>query len=228
MFREHATIVIVEVNAQALPELLVASGTLPFRDDTTALRPCLPEEFGVAAQHARDNAQRQKSGARQPSSPDPFATDTFYSLLNVSFTANRQDIKRAYRQSMMRSHPDRALPEHRAQAEDIARLLNLAYTTLSDPNKRAAYDRTIRTDVVQSEIMNRYVGGPGGPGLGGTRPTPAHVPRRSMSAREIREKRQSDRSAIISLFSAFTVVVLAGFGLLLVFTIVSLVFSALF
>lgn len=182
----------------------------------------------MAAQHTRDNARRQNSGARQPSPPDPFATGNFYSLLNISFTATPQEIRRAYRQAVMRAHPDRAHPEHREQAEDITKLLNLAYTTLSDPKKRAAYDRTIRADVVQSEIMNRYVGGLGGPGLSGTRPAPADVPRRSMSAREIRERRQSDRNAIISLFTAFTVIVIAGFGLLLVFTVASLVFSALF
>lgn len=176
----------------------------------------------MAAQHARDNAQRQQSP------PDPFATDNFYSLLNVSFTATHQEIRRAYRQTVMRAHPDRALPEHREQAEDITKLLNLAYTTLSDPKKRAAYDKTIRAEVLQSEIMSRYVGGFGGPGLSGTRPPPADVPRRTMSAREVREKRQSDRNAIISLFTAFTVIVIAGFGLLLIFTVASLVFTALF
>lgn len=181
----------------------------------------------MTAQHARDKTRDHGSRTRQPSA-DPFATDTFYSLLNVPFTASRQEIRRAYREAVMRAHPDRALPEHRAQAEDITKLLNHAYNTLSDPKKRAAYDKTIRAEVMQSDIMNRYVGGFGGPGLGGTRMAPADVPRRSMSAAEIREKRQSDRNAIFSLFTAFVIVVIAGFGLLLIFTVVSLVFSSLF
>ena len=60
---------------------------------------------------------------------------------------------------MKRVHPDRQRPERRAASEDLARRLNAAYTTLSDPIKRQAYDRTIRQQVIQDQIMRRYVGG---------------------------------------------------------------------
>ncbi len=82
-----------------------------------------------------------------------------YSLLGVPFTATHAEITRAYRQAMKRAHPDRQRPDRRAASEDLARRLNAAYATLSDPIKRQAYDRTIRQQVIQDQIMRRYVGG---------------------------------------------------------------------
>ncbi len=89
---------------------------------------------------------------------DPDQED-HYSLLGVPFTATYAEITRAYRRAMKRGHPDRQLPERRAAFEELARRLNAAYATLSDPVKRQAYDRTIRQQVIQDQIMSRYVGG---------------------------------------------------------------------
>jgi curved DNA-binding protein CbpA len=82
-----------------------------------------------------------------------------YSLLGVPFTATHSEITRAYRQAMKRAHPDRQRPDRRAASEELARRLNAAYVTLSDPIKRQAYDRNIRQQVIQDQIMRRYVGG---------------------------------------------------------------------
>ena len=89
---------------------------------------------------------------------DPDQED-HYSLLGVPFTATHAEITRAYRRAMKRAHPDRQLPERRLASEDLARRLNAAYTILADPLKRQAYDRTIRQQVIQDQIMSRYVGG---------------------------------------------------------------------
>ncbi|MBW3633285.1 MAG: DnaJ domain-containing protein [Chloroflexi bacterium] len=89
---------------------------------------------------------------------DPDQED-HYSLLGVPFTATHGEITRAYRRAMKGAHPDRQRPERRAAFEDLARRLNAAYATLSDPLKRQAYDRTIRQQVIQDQIMSRYVGG---------------------------------------------------------------------
>lgn len=61
-----------------------------------------------------------------------------YHILGVSTTATDQEIKRAYRDLVKRYHPDRQSAE--ASHEQIA-LVNQAYDILSDPQKRAEYDR---------------------------------------------------------------------------------------
>lgn len=61
-----------------------------------------------------------------------------YDILNVSTNATDAEIKRAYRNLVKRFHPDRQSPE--ASHEQIA-AINHAYDILSDPEKRARYDR---------------------------------------------------------------------------------------
>jgi hypothetical protein len=116
--------------------------------------------------------------------------ENHYALLGVPFTANHADITRAYRRAMKRAHPDRQHPERRAAFEDLARRLNAAYAVLSDPLKRHAYDRTIRQQVIQDQIMRRYVGGfqsfgdAAGPGRVHLRREPTAAERRARVAAE--------------------------------------------
>jgi len=63
----------------------------------------------------------------------------FYEVLGVPRGAGDADIKKAYRQLAMQFHPDRN-PGDKA-AEDRFRTVNEAYAVLSDPDKRAHYDR---------------------------------------------------------------------------------------
>jgi DnaJ domain len=146
--------------------------------------------------------------------------DDHYSLLGVPFTATHAEITRAYRRAMKRVHPDRQRPERRLAAEDLARRLNAAYTILADPLKRQAYDRTIRQQVIQDQIMRRYVGGfqtfDESPG-----PSRAHH-RREPTAAERRERSEADRQASMTL-----VVVAVGVTALILASLLigSLVFS---
>lgn len=59
-----------------------------------------------------------------------------YELLGVEPEAPLSEIKQAYRWLQKRCHPDIAGPV----GHDMAILLNDAYTILSDPMQRAAYD----------------------------------------------------------------------------------------
>jgi len=64
----------------------------------------------------------------------------YYEVLSVTKTASVEEIKSSYRKAAMRWHPDRN-PEQKKMAEEKFREATEAYTVLSDPQKRAAYDR---------------------------------------------------------------------------------------
>lgn len=150
--------------------------------------------------------------------------DNYYKLLDVPMTASRRDITRAYRLIMMKWHPDKVTPEQREHAEDLSRRLNLAYATLVDPVRRAQYDKSIRAEAMQSELMSRYVGGFA---YGGAASVP-DAPRRTMTERERREQRESDRRANVAILLFFGAIALVAIGLLLVFSLISFAGSALF
>jgi molecular chaperone DnaJ len=63
----------------------------------------------------------------------------FYEVLGVARTVSDAELKAAFRKAAMQCHPDRN-PGDRA-AESRFKELNEAYQTLSDTQKRAAYDR---------------------------------------------------------------------------------------
>ena len=60
----------------------------------------------------------------------------YYEILGLDKTATPEEIKKAFRKSAMVHHPDRKETGNEAKFKEIKE----AYETLSDPQKRTAYD----------------------------------------------------------------------------------------
>lgn len=65
------------------------------------------------------------------------SADDYYALLGVDVNADELQLRRAWRRLAVRWHPDRAGPGATSVFQEIL----AAYTVLSDPVARAAYDR---------------------------------------------------------------------------------------
>lgn len=83
----------------------------------------------------------------------------FYEVLGVGRDASADDIKRAFRTLARKHHPD-ANPGD-AGAEERFKELNEAYSALSDPDKRAAYDRFGTADPAAAGFGGFQGGGEG-------------------------------------------------------------------
>jgi molecular chaperone DnaJ len=68
----------------------------------------------------------------------PVTKRDYYEVLGVDRQAGEQDLKSAYRKLAMQFHPDRNPGDH--TAEEKFKEAAEAYSVLSDPQKRAAYD----------------------------------------------------------------------------------------
>lgn len=79
---------------------------------------------------------------------------THYDNLNVGMSATQEEIKRAYRKLCSIHHPDKHPPENKEAQEEIIKVINLAYATLSDGKLRSEHDLWIRKQqqlVIQSQ-----------------------------------------------------------------------------
>ncbi|CAK7334267.1 unnamed protein product [Dovyalis caffra] len=65
---------------------------------------------------------------------------SLYEILKIPVGASNQEIKTAYRRLVRTCHPDVAAGDQKDSSADQFMKLHAAYSTLSDPEKRAVYD----------------------------------------------------------------------------------------
>ncbi len=74
---------------------------------------------------------------------------THYDALGIPESASEEEVRQAYRRLVKAAHPDRA------GDVDQFRLIRRAYEVLSDPTRRAAYDRSLRPASVAAPQRRR-------------------------------------------------------------------------
>lgn len=84
---------------------------------------------------------RRASAVANTASPVT-AASSLYEVLEISIGATSEEIKAAYRRRARSCHPDAAAVGERKSADEFMRV-HAAYSVLSDPEKRAEYDRKL-------------------------------------------------------------------------------------
>lgn len=82
----------------------------------------------------------------------------YYEVLQVERTASDTELKASYRRLAMQYHPDRN--PNNPDAEEKFKACSEAYQVLSDPDKRAAYDRYGHAGVGAGAAGNPFAGSP--------------------------------------------------------------------
>lgn len=78
----------------------------------------------------------------------------YYEILEVDKNASLEIIKKAYSTLAKKYHPDLQPEDNKDKAEEKLKLINEAYETLSDEEKRKQYDLTIQSNMVSFEQYN--------------------------------------------------------------------------
>jgi molecular chaperone DnaJ len=99
------------------------------------------------------------------------AQKDYYAALGVAKEASQDELKKAYRKLAMKWHPDKNPGDKKA--ESMFKDISEAYDTLSDEDKRAAYDNPAQNFNPFGGGGHPFgfgFGGPGGPGGPGSNP----------------------------------------------------------
>ncbi|KAB2057720.1 hypothetical protein ERO13_A11G174800v2 [Gossypium hirsutum] len=95
----------------------------------------------AAASTASFTSKQQKASPRgYLSRPGMAACTSLYEVLGISVGASNQEIKAAYRRLARVCHPDVVTIDRKDSSADEFMKIHAAYSTLSDPEKRAVYD----------------------------------------------------------------------------------------
>lgn len=80
---------------------------------------------------------------------------TLYEILEVSETASKEIIEKAYKTLAKKYHPDLQETADKEKAEEMMKKINEAYDTLNDEVKRKKYDEEL-AEKRQREESNKF------------------------------------------------------------------------
>lgn len=78
---------------------------------------------------------------------------SYYDILRISPNASDEEVRQAYRKLAMQFHPDRN-PQDRRRAELRLKLINEAYASLNNREKRRRYNNLFRKKTLQAAAIN--------------------------------------------------------------------------
>ncbi|XP_014520086.1 chaperone protein dnaJ 11, chloroplastic [Vigna radiata var. radiata] len=98
--------------------------------------------FATATATATEEARSSWTEKPRPSYLNS-SCSSHYDILGIPAGASAQEIKAAYRRLARICHPDVAAIDRKTSSADEFMKIHAAYSTLSDPDKRANYDRSL-------------------------------------------------------------------------------------
>ncbi|CAJ1930401.1 unnamed protein product [Sphenostylis stenocarpa] len=98
--------------------------------------------FATATATATEEARSSWMEKPRPSYLNS-SCSSLYDILGIPAGASNQEIKAAYRRLARVCHPDVAAIDQKNSSADEFMKIHAAYSTLSDPDKRANYDRSL-------------------------------------------------------------------------------------
>ena len=75
----------------------------------------------------------------------------YYEILEVSENASPEVIEKAYKTLVKKYHPDLQPSEKKQEAENKIKMINEAYDTLSNSQKKETYDRQLKMQKIKEE-----------------------------------------------------------------------------
>ncbi|XP_066305999.1 uncharacterized protein [Miscanthus floridulus] len=134
-----------------------SAAVVPTAQATAAGRVAFRRPWNTPRLRVRARGVRREDGGGgvRTEEQEQTASRTFYNLLGISAEGSPDEVRVAYRRLALKYHPDVSPPG--AAAENTRRFIEVqeAYETLSDPSRRASYDRALARGVCRLAFSGR-------------------------------------------------------------------------
>eukprot|EP01041_Mallomonas_annulata_P004567 gene4567-9077_t len=144
-----------------------ALGSLPLRRKVSN-QPTTTHETGRYISSSRTTSLQMSSKSEKDENPYYKGMDA-YQVLEIPRTADKKEIKAAYRKAVATWHPDK-FPDDEAKKEEGGKRMegiNRAWYVLSDDDRKRRYDQFGEAGVGTSASSEEQLKAGGGPGFGG-------------------------------------------------------------